>query len=74
MVRVQLNGWKRGLLTIALIKLIKAQAELSLSVAKNHVDRLLNGEIIVLEFADLGLANAFLKDARSLGAIGESEI
>ena len=73
MVKVQLIGWERGLQKKALDKLIKVRAGLSLSVAKNCVDRLMDAETVVLEFADLEQANAFLKEARALGAVGESE-
>ena len=71
MTKVLLNGWVKGLKKIPLDLLIKERAALRLSVAKNKVDRLLAGEVVILDFPDAEEAQRFLEEAIALGARGE---
>ena len=74
MTKVALIGWKVGLNKIPLDLLIKARASLPLSQAKRCVDRLLDGEAVVLSFNSPEEARRFSEEASALGAICEPVI
>ena len=68
MTTLELAGWRPGLETVELIKAVKAHASRSLSEAKSDVERLLDGEVVVLEFSTNESREAFRKIAEGLGA------
>lgn len=55
---------------VSLATLLRQEAALSLSKAKDRVDRLLTGREVVLEIPTLEKAQEILKMARELGAQG----
>jgi hypothetical protein len=66
---VSLVGWKPGLPTIALTKLIRARTGLGLSATKHCTDRLLDGQIVAIELPSPDAAREFAAAARQIGAV-----
>lgn len=64
--KVVLTGWRPGLRKISLSTLFVIRLNVSLPVAKKHVDDLLNGEVIELEI-DSSSASDFAKELDALG-------
>ncbi len=73
MPRVIVTGWKPGLATISLIKLLQAEADLSLKAAKESVDRYLAGERISVPMPTEEAAERLAQQASDLGAVVEIE-
>jgi len=72
MIELRMIGWKKGLLTISLIQLTrKFSTTKSLVTAKADIEKLLDGEVVVLAFPDEEARNMFKKEAIALGAIVE---
>lgn len=71
MTQVVITGWNVGLRKVALTKLLQKRAGLSLSVAKDAVDRCVDGETVVINLPSREDAEAFARDASALGAIVE---
>lgn len=69
MTRVIFRGWREGLKKISLSELQVEKLGLSLRVAKENVDRLLNGQEIVFEIEDEQVAYSFYESAENLGVI-----
>ena len=65
---VVLDGPKPGLQKVALTKLLREHAGLSLAEAKACTDRYLAGERIVLEMPTAVAAQALAHDAATIGA------
>jgi hypothetical protein len=65
---VKLIGWKPGLNAVALIDTVRSCVPKSLSSAKKDVERLLDGEIVVLEFDSDDSGTLFREKAQTLGA------
>lgn len=62
-------GWKIGLRTIDLMKLIRERTPLNLAEAKVAVERVVDGELVRLVFASSEEAQRFLEEAAEMGAI-----
>ena len=71
MTQVLFLGWRPGLKSISLIKLLQKQANCSLRTAKEIVDRCLKGETVAVEVATLAKAEHLAREATYLGAITE---
>ena len=67
---VELTGWREGVLTISLIRLIMNDAHYGLRDAKQCVDDLLEGSAQQFVFATEDKASRFLEAASGLGAEG----
>jgi hypothetical protein len=72
MQKVILYDWKPGFNKAGLNKLLRAEANYSLSAAIEAVGKLLEKETLEIEFASSESANAFLTEALNLGAVGKS--
>jgi ribosomal protein L7/L12 len=68
---VILKDWKPGLKKISLNRLLRENAGLSLSDAKNVVDELLDGKSAIVKIPSSDVAAQFLRDATDVGAICE---
>jgi len=69
MPKVILIGWKPGLRKISLGDLLQAKAGLTPKQAKDCVDRLLDGDDVVIDVSTRVNAEDLIKEASSLGAI-----
>jgi hypothetical protein len=67
MTTLELTTWKPGLNTVALIDSVRTHACRSLSEAKRDVERFLDGESVLLEFATENSRESFRKEAEELG-------
>ena len=71
--QVVLRGWKPGLRKVALGKLVREQAQLSLSDAHAHVNRLMTGETLILAVPSAAaeeLADEALKLGVEMATVG----
>jgi len=64
-----LERWNPGLNKVALTKLLHSRAHVSLSLAKQYVDQLLEGNEVALDVPSLVDANAIARDAETIGAV-----
>jgi len=69
MPQVLILGWRPGLKSVSLIKLLQERTNYGLSMAKEIVDRCLKGETVAVEVATLMEAERLAHEASSLGAI-----
>jgi hypothetical protein len=69
MPQVLILGWRPGLKSVSLIKLLQERANYSLRMAKEIVDRCLEEETVAIEVATLMEAERLASEASSLGAI-----
>lgn len=63
-----IDGWEVGLDKVGLTLLQQKILKKGLFDSKSNVDKLLNGEIIVIEENDSEIANLFMKEAVKIGA------
>ncbi len=68
---IVLTGWKPVLNKVALSKLLRDQASLSLSEAKNSVDSILDDQSVTIRIESDELAEYIFKEALELGVIGK---
>jgi ribosomal protein L7/L12 len=71
MAQILLKSWKPGLLKISLVKLLQKEAGLSLTSAKQVVDRLLKGESVTVNIASTDRAKLLAAEIAALGAVCE---
>jgi ribosomal protein L7/L12 len=71
MPQVLILGWRPGLKSVSLIKLLQERTDYSLRMAKEIVDRCLEGETVEVEVATLTEAERLAHEADALGAITE---
>jgi hypothetical protein len=64
-----MTSWKPGLQTVSLIEAVKQYSTGSLVLAKSEVERLLDGEAVVLEFPSDSDKDEFRKKAEAFGVI-----
>ena len=69
MTQVLITGWQPGLNKVALTKLLRERAGLTLAQAHDKVNRCLDGESVVIELPTAAAARAFVGDAGRLGAV-----
>jgi hypothetical protein len=69
MPQVLILGWRSGLKSVSLVKLLQEHTNYSLKMAKEIVDRCLEGETVAVEMATLMEAERLAREASSLGAI-----
>ncbi len=74
MKEIILTGWKPGLNKVALSKLLRDDAGLSLGKAKQAVDALLNDESVVIAIESDECAESILEEAIELGAVATYKI
>jgi hypothetical protein len=72
MPKVILYDWEPGFNKAGLNKLLRAEANYSLSAAIEAVGKLLEKETLEIELSSSESANAFLTEALNLGAVGKS--
>jgi hypothetical protein len=70
--KLVLTGWKPGLKKISLDMLLVKRLNVSIVVAKKHVDDLLAGEVIELEI-DSASASDFVEELEQLGVTCHTE-
>ena len=68
-----LTGWNPGLNKVALSKLLRDQAGMSLGDAKSAVDSILEEQPVNIRIESDELAERFLAEALELGAVGKFE-
>jgi len=68
MTEVNIVGWRKGLLTVSLIRAMHDHAGIRLREAKALVEELLSGRSIAVSFTDAAQADAFRALASRLGA------
>ncbi len=68
MITITINDWRIGLQKVALTKLQVEFFNLGLKEAKENVDKLLDGEKIIIKTNDLSLAKEFISKAEQIGA------
>ena len=66
---VVLAGWNIGLRTIDLMTLVRERTPLNLAEAKSAVERVVDGEQVVLTFRTAEEAHRFVEEAVATGAI-----
>ncbi len=68
MTALRLVGWEKGAQTVSLMAAVREYGDVSLAQAKNMVEALLDGKIVVIEFADLVKMETFRRVAIEAGA------
>jgi len=69
MPHILFTGWNEGLQKVALDKLLRDRVPMRLSDAKRVVDRLLDGEEVLVAVASEATAREIITGARNAGAI-----
>lgn len=69
MVTVKIIGWKPGLHTIELIRILRRYTGSGLAETKESVERMIAGISIEMEFADSNLASRFEMEVTAVGCI-----
>lgn len=69
MIRVSLIGWREGLQKIALARLLREDAGLSLAAAKHAVDDVLEGRAVTVTLPSTEAAERFAAASVALGII-----
>jgi hypothetical protein len=64
-----IERWNPGLNKVALAKLLHSRAHVSLSLAKQCVDQLLEGNEVALDVPSLVDASEIARDAETFGAV-----
>ena len=70
--KLVLTGWRPGLKKVSLDMLLAKRLDVSIAVAKKHVDDLIAGEIIELEI-DSASASEFVRELGDSGVICHTE-
>ncbi len=65
--KVQFSGWRPGLITIRLVKLIRQETGMSLSEGKRTAEAILAREPVVIE-VPRERAQSFVDESKGLGA------
>ncbi len=63
-----IDSWREGFQKIAMTNLIRQYSGLSLSEAKEYVDRILDGNVVEVQLLPGADANDFVNSANKLGA------
>lgn len=71
MIQIRFTGWKPGLRKVTLDKLLREKVPMPLADAKRVVDRMLEGEEVVVEVDSSTNASDLVVQARDAGAICE---
>jgi len=69
MPRIVLTGTEIGVRKVSLSKILKARAGFTLAQAKSVVDKILEEQPVSIDVADFPMAEALVRDLRSLGAV-----
>ena len=67
MTKVIMKSWREGMKKVSLSKLQVELLKTTLTIAKQNVDRLLDGEIVVLEIEQESIAVEFCENAEKIG-------
>lgn len=67
MTKVIMKSWREGMKKVSLSKLQVELLQKTYTIAKQNVDKLLDGEIIVLEIEQEAVAVEFYESAEKLG-------
>jgi len=71
--RLKLKGWKTGMQKVSLTKLQMDYFGMSLKEAKTNVDKLLDDEEIVIKVRSNDKVQDFIKEAKQIGVLCDSE-
>jgi hypothetical protein len=71
MVKINFKSWQVGLEKVSLSKLQMSILEIPLKTAKHNVDRLLDGERVIVLARNEEIALHFIEEASKIGAICE---
>lgn len=66
---VRISGWKPGLRKVSHSMALRTWAGMSLTEAKVVTDRVLEGQVVVVEVASLALADSLAAELNALGAV-----
>lgn len=69
MIALKLTSWRKGLLTVSLIRAVKEYSTGDLSQAKQSVEKFLAGDTITLQFDSDEKKSEFWRKAESFGVI-----
>jgi ribosomal protein L7/L12 len=73
MPKLNIIGWRKGLLKISMSHVLREHLPLGLREAKECVDDVLDGKSVSFSFDDLAKAEALAKALEEVGAIVEAE-
>jgi hypothetical protein len=68
MPQLQFQGWRAGLDKVALTRLFRNHADMSLAAAKHSVDQILNAQSVIVTVDSVEVAQALAEEASALGA------
>ncbi len=69
MSKILMTGWTEGLEKVTLTRLQMNLLQISLPNAKKNVDKLLHGEVVVIDSIDENKARSFINEASDIGVI-----
>ena len=73
MPRVEFTGWQTGFAKVRLTRLFRSSAGLSLAEAKEKVDYILEGKLVIITLPNLTDTEKFVQEAQELGVICKLE-
>ena len=73
MPKLNITGWRKGLLKISMSHVLREHLSLGLREAKECVDDVLDGKVVSFSLDDLAKAEALAKALEEIGAIVEVE-
>ena len=73
MPKLNIIGWRKGLLKISMTHVLREHLPLGLREAKDCVDNVLDGQVVSFSLDDLAQAEALAKSLEAVGAIVEIE-
>lgn len=66
--KIIIEGWNEGFQKVSLTHLQVDLLKISLKVAKNNVDKLLDGHSIIIDVNNEQLASTFVKEVKNINA------
>ncbi len=73
MPKLNIIGWRKGLLKISMTHVLREHLPLGLREAKDCVDNVLDGQVVSFSLDDLAQAEALAKSLEAVGAVVEIE-
>ncbi|BAV06161.1 hypothetical protein SAMN05421788_106224 [Filimonas lacunae] len=64
---IVMTGWREGMEKVSMIRLQRSLLELTMTEAKENIDKLLDGKEITLSVSDITIAKVFVAAANELG-------
>ncbi|MGI8566868.1 MAG: ribosomal protein L7/L12 [Pyrinomonadaceae bacterium] len=73
MLKLNIIGWRKGLLKISMTHVLREHLPLGMREAKDCVDNILDGQVVSFSLNDFAKAEALAKALEDVGAIVEIE-